>query len=87
MARDGGAAGVDPAGVAAACGFASSATARTAPEVERLHAAIDAGTGPLLAAVKAAPEKLPLVPPPRDGAHLKNRFREALLGAEAHFQS
>jgi len=24
--------------------------------------------------------------PPRDGAHLKDRFREALLGKDAHFQ-
>jgi len=24
--------------------------------------------------------------PPRDGTELKNRFREALLGSQAHFQ-
>jgi len=40
----------------------------------------------LLAQIKVAPDKLPLVLPPRDGTHLKNRFREALLGASAHMQ-
>ena len=38
------------------------------------------------AQVKVAAVELPLVLPPRDGAHLKNRFREALLGPEAHIQ-
>jgi hypothetical protein len=38
----------------------------------------------LLAQIKVAPEQMPLVLPPRDGAQLKNRFREALLGAAAH---
>lgn len=42
--------------------------------------------GPLFAQIKVAPEKLPLVLPLRDGTHLKNRFREALLGSQAHFQ-
>jgi len=32
------------------------------------------------------PETLPLVLPPRDGAHLKRRFREALLGKSATAQ-
>jgi len=81
------AAAVDLAAVAAACGFASAATVRTAPEVERLRAAIHGGAGPLFAAVKIAPDKFPLVLPPRDGALLKNRFREALLGADAHFRT
>jgi thiamine pyrophosphate-dependent acetolactate synthase large subunit-like protein len=79
--------GVDLAGVAAACGFRSAATVRTLADVERLRGAIHAGAGPIFAAVKVAPDKLPLVLPPRDGAHLKNRFREALLGAEAHYQA
>jgi len=40
----------------------------------------------LFAQVKVAPDKLALVLPPRDGAYLKDRFREALLGKEACFQ-
>ena len=81
------AAGVDLASVAAACGFASAVTVRTSAEVERLRAETHAGAGPLFAAVKVALDKLPLVLPPRDGAHLKNRFREALLGPRAHLQT
>jgi len=81
------AAGVDLAAVAAACGFGEAATARTMGEVERLRERVHAGAGPLFAAVKVAPDRLPLVLPPRDGAHLKNRFREALLGPQAHFQA
>ena len=42
--------------------------------------------GPWLAQIKVATDKLPLVMPPRDGTHLKNRFREALLGPDAHHQ-
>ena len=76
--------GVDLAAVAKACGFASSSIVGTMAEVERLHASIRALRGPLFAQIKVAPEKLSLALPPRDGAHLKNRFREALLGASAH---
>jgi thiamine pyrophosphate-dependent acetolactate synthase large subunit-like protein len=76
--------GVDLAAVAKACGFASSSIVGTMAEVERLHASIRALRGPLFAQIKVAPEKLSLALPPRDGAHLKNRFREALLGPRAH---
>lgn len=81
------AAGVDLAAVAAACGFPTALTVREMPEVERLRAELHRGAGPVFAVVKVAAEKLPLVLPPRDGAHLKNRFREALLGAGAHVQA
>ena len=56
---------------------------RELAELEQLQRDIHTGTGPLFAQLKIAPDKLPLVLPPREGAHLKNRFREALLGAEA----
>jgi len=77
--------GVDLAAVAAACGFVSCTTVTTMDQVAHLRAGIHAGTGPLLGQVKVAADKLPLVLPPRDASHLKNRFREALLGANAHF--
>ena len=38
---------------------------------------------PLFAQVKIDAEKLPLVLPPRDATHIKNRFRIAVLGPEA----
>ena len=75
--------GVDLASVAAACGFASSSTVTTIDAVVRLRADIRVAQGPLFAQIKVAPDKLPLVLPPSDGAHLKNRFREALLGPQA----
>jgi hypothetical protein len=37
----------------------------------------------VLACIKVTAERAPMVLPIRDGAHLKNRFREALLGAKA----
>lgn len=36
--------------------------------------------GPLFVTIKVRAEDLPLVLPPKDGAHLKDRFRRALLG-------
>ena len=75
--------GVDLAGIAAAAGFKATRLVRELAELEQLQRDIHTGTGPLFAQLKIAPDKLPLVLPPREGAHLKNRFREALLGAEA----
>ena len=79
--------GVDLAAVARACGFAVASTVTTMEEVDRLRAAVHASPGPLFAQIKVSVQKLPLVLPPRDAAHLKNRFRDALLGERAHFQS
>jgi len=78
--------GVDLAAVAKACGFVSATMVTTIEQVSRLRADLHRADGPLFAQVKVAPDKLPLVLPPRDGAHLKDRFREALLGKDAHFQ-
>ena len=78
--------GVDLAAAAKACGFASTMLLTAIDEVAKLRTAIHAGEGPVFAQIKVAADKLPLVLPPRDGAQLKNRFREALLGVDAHFQ-
>lgn len=43
---------------------------------ERLHA----GGGPLFANIKIAPGEAERVLPPRDGAYLRSRFREAVVG-------
>ncbi|HUN52945.1 MAG TPA: thiamine pyrophosphate-dependent enzyme [Candidatus Sulfotelmatobacter sp.] len=75
--------GVDLAGVAAAAGFKATRQVRELAELEPLHRDIHAGAGPLFAQLKVAPDKLPLVLPPREGAELKNRFRTALFGAAA----
>ncbi|MGQ0580114.1 MAG: thiamine pyrophosphate-dependent enzyme [Betaproteobacteria bacterium] len=78
--------GVDLAAVARACRFVSATMVTTIEQVSRLRADLYRADGPYFAQVKVAPEKLPLVLPPRDGAHLKDRFREALLGKDAYYQ-
>ncbi len=66
------ASGVDLAGVAKACGLHVCAWEE-----------IRDSAGPAFAVAKVAPEKIPLVLPPREGALLKARFRRALLGPQA----
>ena len=76
--------GVDLVGMAKAAGFPDTRLVQTTDEVKKLRDAVHNGEGPLFAVVKIDPEKLPLVLPPSEGAHLKNRMREAILGPEAH---
>ena len=78
--------GIDLATVAKACGFRSSGKLAMMDQIAALREDIHGGEGPLFAQVKIAADKRPLVLPPRDGTHLKNRFREALLGKDACFQ-
>ena len=78
--------GIDLAAIATACGFAASAVVTTMEQVATLRGDIHRAGGPLFAQIKIAPDKLALVLPPRDGTHLKNRFRQALLGTNAQFQ-
>ncbi|HJS36837.1 MAG TPA: thiamine pyrophosphate-dependent enzyme [Burkholderiales bacterium] len=78
--------GVDLAAMARAAGFASAVLVREASAIEGLRQAIHQGAGPYFAQVKVAAEKEEIVLPPREGTLLKNRFREALLGASASLQ-
>ena len=78
--------GIDLAAAAKACGFAAWSLVTTMQQVAVLRADIHEAQGPLFAQIKIAADKLPLVLPPRDGTHLKNRFREALLGKDGQFQ-
>lgn len=75
--------GVDLAAIARGAGIEDAATVLTARELETSLAAIYGRTGPVLRIVKVQPNQPPLRAPLRDGAHLKNRFREALLGDAA----
>jgi thiamine pyrophosphate-dependent acetolactate synthase large subunit-like protein len=72
--------GADLTGVARACGFSQTFTVEQAAEVEGLRERLHAAEGPLFAVVKVAPGDLPRTLPPRDGAYLTQRTREALLG-------
>ncbi len=78
--------GVDLAASANACGFAEATVLTTMQQVAALRETMHRTAGPVFAQIKIAPDKLALVLPPRDGTHLKNRFREALLGPDAHFR-
>ena len=78
--------GTDLAAVASACGFVDARIIRRNTEIAAVRSSIYRGRGPLFFQVKVKPDALPLVLPPRDGAHLKHRFREALLGKGAAAQ-
>jgi thiamine pyrophosphate-dependent acetolactate synthase large subunit-like protein len=70
----------DLAAVAAACGWATTTTARSMEEVASLHPRLR--TEKLFAVVKISAAEVPRHLPPRDGAHLADRFRRALGVAE-----
>jgi len=76
--------GVDLAGAARAVGFGEASSVRTESEVEALAGRLFSAKGPVFATVKVSVETPSMVLPARDGAYLRSRFREALLGVEAH---
>jgi thiamine pyrophosphate-dependent acetolactate synthase large subunit-like protein len=78
--------GVDLAAMARGAGIADARIVTALGGVATLRADIHAATAPLFAVVKVAAGNHPLVLPPREGAHLTARFREAVLGPAAHHQ-
>ena len=70
----------DLAGVAAACGIPVTGPIRTEEELEAALPIILEASGPVYHVIKVRAEKLDFVLPPKDGVHLKNRFRQALFG-------
>ena len=78
--------GVDLAAVATACGFTNSSIITDVNELASLKKEVY-GSGLMCAQVKVDSKSDELVLPPRDGALLKNRFREALLGDQCHFSN
>jgi thiamine pyrophosphate-dependent acetolactate synthase large subunit-like protein len=74
------AANTDLAGVAAACGIPVTGTVRTNEELNAALPVILETLGPVYHVIKVRAEKLNFVLPPKDGVHLKNRFRSTLLG-------
>ena len=75
--------GVDLASAARACGFVKARVIRRSTEIAPMRADAYRGRGPCFLQVKVAPDSPELFLPPRDGVHLKNRFRAALLGRKA----
>jgi len=75
--------GVDLAAMARGAGIEDALMVSAMADVEALAGRVHERRGPLVAQVRITAEPGPLVLPPRDGAHLKTRFRRALLGEEA----
>ena len=73
-------AGTDLSLIAKGCGIADAGIVREAGEVAQLVKDARTRKGPVCRVVKVMVEKLEFVMPPQDGAHLKDRFRQALLG-------
>ena len=76
--------GVDLSGVAKAAGFRACGTVYGAAQLKTWIPRLYRQAGPLFVNIKVTTEPAPLVLPVRDGPTLRNRFREALLGAKAH---
>jgi thiamine pyrophosphate-dependent acetolactate synthase large subunit-like protein len=73
----------DLAAVAAACGIPVTGVVRDQAHLDAALPVIIEASGPVCHVIKVRAEKLDFVLPPKDGVHLKNRFRRALLGGEA----
>jgi thiamine pyrophosphate-dependent acetolactate synthase large subunit-like protein len=73
--------GVDLAEMARAAGISVTGTVYDQAALEAALPSIRAELGPVFYDVKVRAEPLPFVLPPKDGAHLKDRFRTALLNA------
>ena len=73
-------ANTDLAAVAAACGIAIASVVHRQDELEAALPIILETPGPVYHVIKVRAETLDFVLPPKDGVHLKNRFRRALLG-------
>lgn len=72
--------GTDLTAIARACGINAVDEITGMDGVEALAARLHAGGGPLFANIKIAPGEAERVLPSRDGAYLRSRFREAVLG-------
>jgi len=71
--------GFDLCGVASAAGFPTVLSVDDTSALEAAIPLLRRAAGPVFAAIKVAPDRLPFVLPSRDGVELKNRFRAAVL--------
>ena len=75
--------GVDLAGIAKAAGFTIADTLRTDQDISAAVDAIYSTQGAVFYDVKVSSKRYAMSIRLRDGAHIKNRFRENLLGQKA----
>ena len=69
--------------MAKACGFPVAEQVRTEAELQTALPIIKEAKGPVFVDIKVKTENLPFILPTKDGVHLKNRFREKLLGPDS----
>ena len=74
---------VDLVAVAKACGWPQARLVKTEAELTAALPLIKETPGPVFVNIKVKAEPLPFVLPTKDGVHLKNRFRERLLGPDS----
>jgi thiamine pyrophosphate-dependent acetolactate synthase large subunit-like protein len=70
--------GIKLDGIAATCGFAWTREITAVSDVDDLRTRLHTRDGTTFATIKVKAENPPRVLPPRDGVHIKNRFRAAL---------
>jgi thiamine pyrophosphate-dependent acetolactate synthase large subunit-like protein len=70
--------GTDLTALAAGFGIQNAVRVSSRPEISLLRDHVLARSGPTFAQVLISPDEPPRALPPRDGVHLKNRFRGAL---------
>ncbi|MDH3287879.1 MAG: thiamine pyrophosphate-dependent enzyme [Betaproteobacteria bacterium] len=75
--------GVDLPGMARAAGFCAARTIYTSAQLRTWIPRFYRQPGPLFASIKVTTQYAPMILPMRDGAAIKHRFREALLGSKA----
>ncbi len=75
--------GVSLPGVAEACNFPQARTVYTKDELADVVPKLFAGHELMFCAIKISAKRYPMSIRMRDGAHIKNRFRENLLGSKA----
>ena len=75
--------GADLAAIARGCGIDDTRHITSMDDIDTLAGQIHRRAGLIFAQVKITTEASPLVLPPRDGPHLKTRFRKAVLGDAA----
>ena len=76
--------GVDLAGMAAAAGFADTATVWTKKDVEGACPILYDTKGPVFVDIKVTTDPVPMILPMRDGTAIRARFRESVLGDRAY---
>lgn len=76
--------GVDLPGMAAAAGFAETATVWNRKELESAIPLLYETKGPVFVAIKVNTDAVPMTLPMRDGTAIRARFRESVLGARAY---